>query len=114
MIVSFVMSCPAKSPLPAIRDLPIQMCTFMPLSLLLCHCPRYTLWYSVMQKTCHYALPSTPLLSPARKLANIIAEKVNQPHRQKVGHCVSLLVASGKKCLFFCLFLDADSFSCGT
>jgi hypothetical protein len=32
----------------------------MPLSLLLCQCPRYTLWYSVMQKTCHYALPSTP------------------------------------------------------
>src|SRR6266545_5948859 len=32
MIVSFVMSCPAKRPLPAIRDLPIQTCTFMPRS----------------------------------------------------------------------------------
>src|SRR5437773_1747358 len=32
MIVSFAMSCPAKRPLPAIRDLPIQTCTFMPRS----------------------------------------------------------------------------------
>src|SRR6266516_5981566 len=46
MIVSLVMACPAKSPFPAIRDLPIHTCTFMPLALLLCTQSRYALWSS--------------------------------------------------------------------
>src|SRR5256885_523494 len=41
MVVPFLMSCPAKRPLPAIRDVPIQTCTCMPRSFTRGLCPRY-------------------------------------------------------------------------
>src|SRR6266700_1570853 len=54
------------------------------------------------------------VLSPARKYANITAEKVNQPHRQESRPWLLLAQCVRKKCLFFCIFRDVGSFSCGT
>ena len=48
-------------------------------------------------------------------LANIIGEKVNNPHRSKVCHLFLLPHASGTKVqrgVFLCIFLDSGSVSC--